>query len=138
MPILSEAGSDRADILNNARKYTLEFDTVGAEAIMQVPRKNRNIKIALVTDTFFHRGDPSYDINNYDRFGRTTRSLSPTIERIFNILKIPDTKEVFGLTYRDLLEMDETTLTYVHDAVYELYKERLKIQQEQEKLLNGK
>ena len=138
MPILSEAGSDRADILNNARKYTLEFDSIGADAIMQVPRKNRNIKIALVTETFFHKGDKRYDITDHDHFGRVSRELNPTIERILNILKIPDTKEVFGLTYRDLLEMDETTLTYVQDAVYELYKERLKIQQEQEKLLNGK
>ena len=93
---------------------------------------------SLVTEAFFHRGDKRYDINDPDHFGRVSRQLDPTIERIFSILKIPDTKEVFGLTYRDLLEMDETTLTYVQDTVYGLYKERLKIQQEQEKLLNGK
>ena len=105
--------------------------------ISQVPLKYRNIKVNLVTEAFFHQGNPYYNINN-PKYGKTTRQLLPTVERILNILKLPDTREVFGLTYRDLIEMDDVTLTYIYDTVYSLYQDRLKLQEEQEKTLNGK
>lgn len=138
MPILSEAGTDRSDILKNARKYVLEFDMVGAQAIAQVPARNRNVKACLVTEAIFHKGNPVYNINDFEHYGQTEHRISPTIERIMNILRMPDSREVFGLTYRDLIEMDDATLTYIYDAVYELYEKRLQAQQEQEKALNGK
>lgn len=137
MPILSEAGTDRNDILRNASKYTLEFDTIGAQAIAQVPAQNRNIKINLVTEAIFHKQNPLYNINDYEHYGKTDRRLSPTIARIIDILRMPDSREVFGLTYRDLLEMDDVTLTYIYEVVDNLYQERIKAQKEQEKALNG-
>lgn len=138
MPILSEAGTDRNTLLRNASKYTLEYDTIGAEAIAQVPAHNRNIKISLVTEAFFHKGNPVYDINDFEHYGRVEHTVSPTVERILNILRMPDSREVFGLTFRDLYEMDDATLTYIYDIVYDMYKQRIQAQQEQEKVLNGK
>ena len=138
MPILSEAGTDRSDFLNNARQYTLEFDTVGAKMVAQVPAKNRNIKINLVTEAMFHKGNPVYNINDYEHYGKTENRVSPTIMRILNILRMPDSREIFGLTFRDLIDMDDATLTYIYDSVSELNDKRIKIQQEQEKLLNAK
>ena len=138
MPILSEAGTDRNTLLRNASKYTLEYDTIGAEAIAQVPAHNRNIKISLVTEAFFHKGNPVYDINDFEHYGRVEHTVSPTVERILNILRMPDSREVFGLTFRDLYEMDDATLTYIYDIVYDMYKQRIQAQQEQEKALNGK
>lgn len=137
MPILSEAGSDRSDIIRNASRYALEFDEFGAQAISAVPAKYRNIKMNLVQEAFFHPGDPYYDIRD-PKYGKATRQLLPTVERVLNILKLPDTREVFGLTFRDLIEMDDLTLTYIYDTVYDLYKERLDLQKEQEKSFNGK
>ena len=138
MPVLSEAGSDRDDILRKANQFTLEFDSVGAKAIAQIPAHNRNVKLCMVTESFFHKGNPYYNIKDTEHYGQVNRSIPPTTERILNILRMPDSREVFGLTYRDLVEMDDQTLTYIYDVVYEMYKQRLQAQQEQEKTLNGK
>lgn len=137
MPILSEAGSDRNDILRNASKYTLEFDTVGAKAIAQVPAHNRNIKINLVTEAFFRKGNPLYNLNDSEHYGQADRKLLPTVARVLDILRMPDSREVFGLTYRDLMEMDDPTLTYIYDVVSELYDKRVEAQKQQEQALNG-
>ena len=138
MSILSEAGTDRNDFLTNARKYALEFDTVGAKMISQVPAYHRNIKTNMVTEAIFHKSNPVYNINDYEHYGQTDHRVDPTIEKIMNILRMPDSREIFGLTYRDLIEMDDATLSYIYDTVFELYDKRLKIQQEQEKQLNVK
>lgn len=137
MPVLSEAGSDRNDILRNAGKYTLEFDTVGAKAIAQVPAHNRNIKLNLVTEAFFHKSDPAYNINDYEHYNKTDRRPTDTVSRIIDILRMPDSREIFGLTYRDLIEMDEITLEYVYDIVDQLNQQRIQAQKEQEKQLNA-
>lgn len=138
MPILSEAGADRNDILRNASRYALEFDTIGAQAIAQVPARNRNIKVNLVTEAIFHKGNPVYNLNDSENYGKAERYISPTIERIMNILRMPDSREVFGLTFSDLYEMDDATLTYIYNTVYDMYKQRIQTQQEQEKAINGK
>lgn len=137
MPILSEAGDDRFEYLNRARNYTLEFDSVGAKAVSAVPANKRNIKINLVTEAFFHPKDPLYNLNDSEHYGQASRSLSPTIKKILDIMKLPDTRETFGLTYRDLLEMDDVTLTYVHETVFKMYEQRVEAQRKQEKELNN-
>ena len=136
MPRLSETGADRDEYLNKARQYTIEFDTVGAKTITAVPAHKRNIKINLVTDAFFHPGDKSYDIQDAEHYGKVSRNLSPTIARILNMLKLPDTRETFGLTYRDLIEMDDVTLSHIHEEVAEMYKQRVETQKQQEKILH--
>ena len=114
------------------------FDMAGAKAITAVPQEKRNIKLNLVTDAFFHPGDKRYDIQDSTHYGEVRRNLSPTIDRILNILKLPDTRETFGLTYRDLLEMDDLTLSHVHETVAEMYKQRVETQKQQEKELHAK
>ena len=92
----------------------------------------------MVTEAIFHKSNPVYNINDYEHYGQTDHRVDPTIEKIMNILRMPDSREIFGLTYRDLIEMDDATLSYIYDTVFELYDKRLKIQQEQEKQLNVK
>ena len=52
------------------------------------------------------------------------------------MLKLPDTRETFGLTYRDLIEMDDVTLSHIHEEVAEMYKQRVETQKQQEKILH--
>ena len=104
----------------------------GADAISQVPAENRNVKLNLVTETFFDGDKPSHNVNDFSHYGRPDPLQYPTIDRIMNILKIPESREIFGLTFRDLIELDGSTLEYINNAVLELYKQRQDMMQKEE------
>ena len=132
MPILSEVGTDRKDSVNRINKYIREFELVGSEAISVIPARNRNVKLNLVTEAFFHKDKPSHNLQDSENYGKVDPQAQPTLERILDILKIPESREIYGLTFRDLIEMDTLSLNKIEDSVMNLYKQRSEMQSKEE------
>ena len=66
-------------------------------------------------------------------------SLEDVHKTIFNVLTLKETREIFGLTYRDFIEMDKETFDYITGEIYRLYKLRKKAEEEAEmEMKNGK
>ena len=131
MFILSEVGADRKDGINRINRYIREFEIYGVDAISKIPAKNRNIKLNLVTDVFFEGDKPNHNLND-PSYGQVDAESQPTLDQILNILKIPESREIYGLTFSDLANMDYLALDKIEKSVLELYKQRLDMQNKEE------
>lgn len=103
----------------------------GAESISIIPAKNRNVKLNLIRETFFDKDKPNYDIQN-DAYGQVDTISQPTLDKILNILKIPESRDIYGLTFRDLIDMDTLSLNKIEKSVLDLYKQRIDLQNKEE------
>lgn len=131
MPVLSEVGADRKDGVNRINRYIREFEMVGADTISKIPAMNRNVKLNLVTEAFFLGDKPNHSFSD-PTYGQIDQSSQPTLERVLDILKIPESREIFGLTFRDLIDMDTLSLDKIEKKVLDLYKKRSEMQEKEE------
>jgi len=138
LPILSEVGTDRKDTISRINRYIREFEMYGASAISDIPAKNRNVKLNMVTEAFFHNGNPNHNIQDATYYGRVDKPQFPTLHRVLDILKIPEAREIYGLTFSDLINLDISELNRINDDVLELYKQRLDMQKKEEKKYHEK
>ena len=135
MPILSQVGTDRADYVKKINQYLNEFETIGCKAISSVPAHNVNVKLNMVTEAFFNGMLPNYNINDAEHYGRIAMKKKPTLERVLNILKMPESREIFGLTFKDLINLDDDSLTYITNQVRDIYEQKQAIQKREESKL---
>lgn len=131
MSILSEVGADRKDGINKINQYVREFEIYGAEAVSIIPANKRNIKLNLIKEAFFDRDNPNHDFQS-PSYGQVDAQSQPTIDQILNILKIPESRDIYGLTFGDLIDMDQLTLDKIEKSVIDLYKQRIDIQNKEE------
>ena len=131
MPLLSEVGADRKDSVNRINQYIREFEIYGAEAIAIIPANKRNIKLNLIREAFFDKDNPHHNFQD-PSYGQVDTPSQPTLEQVLNILKIPESREIYGLTFRDLIDMDQLSLEKIEKSVLDLYKQRIDLQNKEE------
>lgn len=137
MPILSEAGTGRGRTV----KFEYDYETVGAKMLSQLHGVNRNMKLNLVSEMFFHKEDPTYnfkDSNWHQRYQEPSYLDDSMERRAIDLLKVSETKEVFGLTYGDLMEMSKDTFEYVSKLIVDMANEHINKQKELDKENNRK
>lgn len=86
-----------------------------------------------MTDLCFHKGYfRESDLNNRFFLNIYIEDMHrvPLSRRVLDLLVVEETRSVFGLTYKDLMDMDPGTLDYVEKRVEELAEIRTKKQQE--------
>lgn len=97
---------------------------------------NRNMKLNLVSEMFFHKEDPAYNFSdaNWHQKYQEPSYLGDSMERrAIDLLQITETKEVFGLTYGDLLDMSRDTFEYVSRVIIDMANKRIAKQKELDK-----
>ena len=132
MPLLSEVGADRKDSVNRINRYIREFEIYGAEAIAIIPASKRNIKLNLIKEAFFDKENPHHDFQD-PSYGQVDTQSQPTLDQVLTILKIPESREIFGFTFRDLIDMDQITLEKIEREILDLNKQRAELQSKEEK-----
>ena len=123
MPILSEAGSDR----DRAVDFAEQFEEVGAKQIAPLSGVNRNIKLTLVSEAFMRANEEGFTTSDpyWHMKVEKSSSLEDIQKVIFSLLTVRETRELYGLTYRDFVEMDRETFEYITGEIYRLAKERV-------------
>jgi len=129
LPLLSEAGTDRRDAL----RFAKEFESIGAKQLAPIKGVNRNIKLNLVSDVVMRSNDKKFNPKDPNWPFKCEESSDDSFpKRVLSLLQISETREIFGLTYRDLIDMDEDTFGYISDKIVNLANERIKREKEEE------
>lgn len=103
----------------------------GAEAIAIIPANKRNIKLNLIKEAFFDKENPHHDFQD-PSYGQVDTQSQPTLDQVLTILKIPESREIFGFTFRDLIDMDQMSLERIEKEVLDLNKQRTELQSKEE------
>lgn len=111
----------------------MQYEANAPTQIAPLKGINKNIKLNLVTDLGFLKGyfrekDP--DNRFFPNIYIEDMQRVPLSRRVLDLLVVEETRSVFGLTYKDLMDMDPGTLDYVEKRVEELAKIRIKKQKE--------
>jgi len=138
LPLLSEAGTDR----DRALEFADQYELVGAKQLAPIKGVNRNVKLNLVSEAFMRANEEGFDLNNPYWHMQVEKSSQDNNlhKRIFDIMMVKETREVFGLTYHDFLDMDRETFDYIAERIFKMAKDRMEAEKraEQEaKFKNG-
>ena len=96
---------------------------------------NKNVKLNLITEAILFKDDKRYDFDDplwHHKYFEASNFRTSRAVQVLNILQILETREIFGLTYRDLMDMDAQVFDYACEKIKSLSEARIEKQRIQE------